>query len=62
MSSSIISGDIRPEFYKLSDTVRAGFLKERFAAELEKACAMSAAYMPDLRGHKKRQISPFYHE
>ncbi|RJO60494.1 MAG: hypothetical protein C4542_09390 [Dehalococcoidia bacterium] len=44
MSSVVITGDIRPEFYKLFDTVRASFIKERFAAELEKAYAMSAAY------------------
>lgn len=44
MSSVVISGDIRPEFYQLFDAVRAGFIKERFASELEKAFAMSAAY------------------
>ena len=44
MNSIVISGDIRPEFYKLFDRVRAGFVKERFAAELDKAYALSAAY------------------
>jgi len=44
MNSVVMSGDVRPEFYKLFDRVRAGFLKERFAAELEKAYTMSAAY------------------
>ena len=44
MNSIVISGDLRPEFYKLFDTVRVSFIKERFAAELEKAYALSAAY------------------
>ena len=44
MSSVVISGDVRPEFYKLFDTVRANFIKERFAPELEQAYALSAAY------------------
>jgi len=43
-SSVVIPGDIRHEFYKLFDTVRASFVRERFASELEKACVMSAAY------------------
>ena len=44
MSSVVIPGDIRPEFYRLFDAVRSSFIKERFTAELNKACEMSAAY------------------
>lgn len=43
-TSIVISGDIRPEFYGLFDKVRAGFVKERFASELKKGYALSAAY------------------
>ncbi len=43
-TSIVISGDIRPGFYSLFDKVRAGFVKERFASELEKSYALSAAY------------------
>ena len=43
-TSVVISGDIRPEFYSLFDKVRAGFVKERFASELEKGYALGAAY------------------
>src|SRR5271157_4749811 len=44
MNCIVISGDLRPEFYKLFDTVRVSFIRERFAAELEEAYALSAAY------------------
>jgi hypothetical protein len=39
-----ISGDMRPEFYKLFDRVRTAFLRKRFAPDLEKASAMSTAW------------------
>jgi hypothetical protein len=52
-TSIVISGDIRPGFYSLFDKVRAGFVKERFAPELEKSYALSAAYAEAAKAAKE---------
>jgi len=44
MSCVVLPGDVRPEFYRLFDTVRVGFIKERYPAELEKAYELSRHY------------------
>ena len=44
VSCVAIAGNVRQEFYKLFDTVRAGFLKERFTTEINEAHELSAAY------------------
>jgi hypothetical protein len=43
ISSSVVAipGDIRPEFYRLFDTIRVNFIKDNFPTELEKSYALS---------------------
>lgn len=44
-----IPADVRPEFYRLFDTVRVAFLKERFPALLDEAEPLSKNYK-EVRG------------
>jgi len=39
-----IPGDVRPEFYRLFDTIRVDFLKDNFPASLERGYEMSRAF------------------
>jgi hypothetical protein len=41
-----ISGDVRPEFYRMFDQLRVDFLKEYYPAELEKGYALSRQFAP----------------
>ena len=52
-TSIVIPGDIRPGFYSLFDKVRAGFVKERFASQLEKSYVLSVAYSEAAKAAKE---------
>jgi len=39
-----IPGDVRPEFYRVFDTVRVAFLKEKFQTLLDEAIPLSKNY------------------
>jgi hypothetical protein len=41
MNAVCIAGDVRPEFYRLFDTVRTSFIKDNFSALLETSYALS---------------------
>jgi hypothetical protein len=43
-NSVSIPGDVRAEFYKNFDALRAGFIKDRFIIDLDRAEALSEAY------------------
>jgi hypothetical protein len=43
-NSVSIPGDVRAEFYKNFDALRAGFIKDRFVIDLDRAEALSEAY------------------
>lgn len=44
MNVVAISEDVRPEFYRLFDTVRVNFIKDEFPASLEKGYALSKSF------------------
>jgi hypothetical protein len=43
-SGTAIPGDVRPEFYRLFDAVRADFIRDRFSAPAEQAAALAASH------------------
>lgn len=44
-SVTSIPGDVRPEFYRLFDRVRAAFIEEKFPALLDEASLLSGSYV-----------------